>query len=102
MRAMTMARAGALQQTSCTCSMHERCNWSPSKPGKSCMLVLEDRVVWVSGPGPAPASRCAYSDLTLALRRLRRASGDSISRCMIIDLDVHQVVPSDCLSMTQT
>lgn len=34
--------------------------------------------------------RCAYSDLILALRRLRSVSGGAIQKCMIIDLDVHQ------------
>lgn len=33
---------------------------------------------------------CAYADLTLALRRLRAASGGLVSRFMIVDLDVHQ------------
>lgn len=66
------------------------------------MLVLGSNVVWVATPGPPSASRCAYSDLMLALRRLRRASGGSISKCMIIDLDVHQVAPSDILSTTQS
>ena len=34
---------------------------------------------------------CAYSDIFLAIRQLRRASGDRVRRFMIIDLDVHQV-----------
>lgn len=34
---------------------------------------------------------CAYADLWLALRRLRTASGGSICKVMVIDLDVHQV-----------
>ena len=34
---------------------------------------------------------CAYSDIFLAIRQLRRASGGRVRRFMIIDLDVHQV-----------
>lgn len=37
------------------------------------------------------ACRCAYSDLILALRRLRSASGGAVRKCLIVDLDVHQV-----------
>ncbi|KAK9826406.1 hypothetical protein WJX81_000560 [Elliptochloris bilobata] len=33
---------------------------------------------------------CLYSDLTLALRRVRKASGGAVQKVMIIDLDVHQ------------
>ena len=34
---------------------------------------------------------CAYSDIYLAIRQLRRASGGRVQRFMIVDLDVHQV-----------
>ena len=34
---------------------------------------------------------CVYSDLTLALRKLRTATGQQIRKVMIVDLDVHQV-----------
>lgn len=33
---------------------------------------------------------CAYSDLILALRRLRSATGGAVQKCLIVDLDVHQ------------
>ena len=33
---------------------------------------------------------CAYSDIFLALRQLRRVSGGRVRRFMIVDLDVHQ------------
>eukprot|EP00208_Stichococcus_sp_RCC1054_P002713 CAMPEP_0206135296 /NCGR_PEP_ID=MMETSP1473-20131121/612_1 /ASSEMBLY_ACC=CAM_ASM_001109 /TAXON_ID=1461547 /ORGANISM="Stichococcus sp, Strain RCC1054" /LENGTH=358 /DNA_ID=CAMNT_0053527103 /DNA_START=325 /DNA_END=1401 /DNA_ORIENTATION=- len=33
---------------------------------------------------------CAYDDLHLALRKLRRATGGAIQKCLLIDLDVHQ------------
>ena len=32
-----------------------------------------------------------YSDLILATRKLRKASGGRVQKVMIIDLDVHQV-----------
>ena len=35
--------------------------------------------------------RCAYDDLHLALRQLRRATSGAVQRCLLIDLDVHQV-----------
>lgn len=41
---------------------------------------------WVQGGG-----WCPYSDITLALRRLRAASGGAARRVMLVDLDVHQV-----------
>ncbi len=34
--------------------------------------------------------RCAYSDLILALRRVRSASGGAVQKCLFVDLDVHQ------------
>lgn len=33
---------------------------------------------------------CPYSDITLAVRRLRQASNGRLCRCMIIDTDAHQ------------
>ncbi|KAL4452011.1 hypothetical protein ABPG75_007673 [Micractinium tetrahymenae] len=33
---------------------------------------------------------CPYDDITLALRRLRTASGGAVKRVMVVDLDVHQ------------
>lgn len=36
------------------------------------------------------AGWCMFSDLTLALRKIRRASQGSVSKIMIIDTDVHQ------------
>lgn len=38
------------------------------------------------------AGWCMFSDLTLALRKIRRASQGAISKIMIIDTDVHQVL----------
>ena len=37
------------------------------------------------------AGWCMFSDLTLALRQLRRASQGAVKDVMIIDTDVHQV-----------
>ena len=37
------------------------------------------------------AGWCMFSDLTLALRKLREASQGSVNKFMIIDPDVHQV-----------
>ena len=37
------------------------------------------------------AGWCMFSDLTLALRKLRKASQGSVNKIMIIDTDVHQV-----------
>lgn len=37
------------------------------------------------------AGWCMFSDLTLALRKLRKASQGSVNKFMIIDTDVHQV-----------
>lgn len=34
---------------------------------------------------------CAFSDVFLAVRRLRRASGGAVQKVMIVDTDVHQV-----------
>ena len=34
---------------------------------------------------------CVYDDWTLAIRKLRQASGGRIQKAMMIDLDVHQV-----------
>ena len=34
---------------------------------------------------------CMFSDLSLALRKLRKASQGAVSKFMIIDSDVHQV-----------
>ena len=36
---------------------------------------------------------CVYDDWTLALRKLRRETGNVIQKAMLIDLDVHQVGP---------
>ncbi len=33
-----------------------------------------------------------FSDLTLALRKIRKASQGSVNKIMIIDTDVHQVL----------
>lgn len=33
---------------------------------------------------------CAYSDIYLAVRYLRRATGGKVQRALVIDLDVHQ------------
>jgi acetoin utilization deacetylase AcuC-like enzyme len=38
------------------------------------------------------AGWCMFSDLTLALRKIRKASQGSVSKIMIIDTDVHQVL----------
>ena len=35
---------------------------------------------------------CAFSDIYLAIRRLRQATHGRVQRFMIIDLDVHQVI----------
>eukprot|EP00879_Flechtneria_rotunda_P007198 GHRR01007553.1.p1 GENE.GHRR01007553.1~~GHRR01007553.1.p1 ORF type:complete len:311 (+),score=89.80 GHRR01007553.1:220-1152(+) len=40
---------------------------------------------WQDGSG-----WCPYDDITLAIRRLRKASNGAIQRVMVIDLDVHQ------------
>jgi len=37
------------------------------------------------------AGWCMFSDLTLALRKIRTASQGSVNKVMIIDTDVHQV-----------
>lgn len=37
------------------------------------------------------AGWCMFSDLTLALRQLRKASEGAVKNVMIIDTDVHQV-----------
>lgn len=34
---------------------------------------------------------CFYSDVTLAIRKLREASAQRVQKFMIIDTDVHQV-----------
>lgn len=39
------------------------------------------------------AGWCMFSDLTLALRQLRKASLGAVKNVMIIDTDVHQVYP---------
>lgn len=36
---------------------------------------------------------CVYDDWTLALRKLRRETGNVVQKAMLIDLDVHQVSP---------
>lgn len=43
------------------------------------------------------AGWCMFSDLTLALRQLRKASQGAVKQVMIIDTDVHQVSPSEML-----
>lgn len=41
-------------------------------------------------PGLQGGGWCPYSDITLALRRLRAASGGAARRVLAVDLDVHQ------------
>ena len=44
---------------------------------------------------------CMFSDLTLALRQLRKASQGAVKNIMIIDTDVHQVTLSVILLCQQ-
>lgn len=37
------------------------------------------------------AGWCMFSDLTLALRQLRKASGGAVQNVMVVDTDAHQV-----------